>query len=358
MGVLDVVPAGVVDGKDVYKLFDYCRENHFAIPAFNVTSSSVANAAMEAARDAKSPVILQVSQGGAAFFAGKGLANDKQQASIAGAVAAANHVRAVAESYGIPVVLHSDHCAKKLLPWFDGMLEADEANFAKEGKPLFSSHMLDLSEETKEENIETCLKYLPRMAKIGVWLEMEIGITGGEEDGVNNENVDNASLYTQPEDIWDIYRQFSEVTPNFSIAAGFGNVHGVYKPGNVSLQPDLLRKHQDYVREQLKSDKELPVFLVFHGGSGSEKHEITTAVKNGVVKMNVDTDTQFAYLEGIRDFVLNKKDYLMSQVGNPEGADKPNKKQYDPRVWVREGEKTMSKRCKIAFEDLLSAGQL
>lgn len=357
-GALSVVPAGVVDGKDVYKLFDYCRENKFAIPAFNITSSSTANAALEAARDAKSPLILQVSQGGAAFFAGKGLPNDKQQASIAGAVAAAHHVRSVAHLYGVPVVLHSDHCAKKLLPWFDGMLDADEAYFKKEGKPLFSSHMLDLSEEPKEENIATCKKYLARMAKIGIWLEMEIGITGGEEDGVNNEGVDNAALYTQPEDIWEIYREFSEITPNFSIAAGFGNVHGVYKPGNVSLKPELLAKHQAYVREQLKTDKELPVFLVFHGGSGSEKHEITTAVKNGVVKMNVDTDTQFAYLEGIRDFVLNKKDYLLTQVGNPEGKDKPNKKQYDPRVWVREGEKTMSKRCTIAFEDLLSAGKL
>jgi len=353
-----VVPPGVVDGKDVYKLFDYCREHKFAIPAFNITSSSTANAAMEAARDAKSPVILQVSQGGAAFFAGKGLPNDKQQASIAGAVAAAQHVRSVAHLYGIPVVLHSDHCAKKLLPWFDGMLEADEAYHAKEGKPLFSSHMLDLSEEPKEENIEICMKYLPRMAKIGIWLEMEIGITGGEEDGVNNENVDNASLYTQPEDIWEIYKTFSTVTPNFSIAAGFGNVHGVYKPGNVSLQPDLLAKHQAHVREQLKTDKELPVFFVFHGGSGSEKKDIATAVQNGVVKMNVDTDTQFAYLEGIRDFVLNKKDYLLTQVGNPDGPDKPNKKQYDPRVWVREGEKTMSKRCKIAYEDLKSAGTL
>lgn len=259
MGILDIVPPGVVDGKDVYKVFDYARENHFAIPAFNVTSSSTANAAMEAARDAKSPVILQMSQGGAAFWAGKGVPNDKQQASIAGAVAAALFVRAVAPSYGIPVILHSDHCAKKLLPWFDGMLEADEAYFKKEGKPLFSSHMLDLSEESKEENIATCVKYLERMAKIGIWLEMEIGITGGEEDGVNNEHVENASLYTQPEDIWDIYSAFSKITPNFSIAAGFGNVHGVYKPGNVSLKPELLGKHQEYVRGQLKSDKECPV---------------------------------------------------------------------------------------------------
>ena len=321
-------------------------------------NSSVANAALEAARDARAPLILQLSNGGAAFFGGKSLANDQQQASVSGAIAAANYIRGIAKEYGVPVILHSDHCAKKLLPWFDGMLKADEDHFAKFGEPLFSSHMLDLSEEPKHENIEICCKYLERMAKIGCWLEMEIGITGGEEDGVNNEHVHNSALYTQPEDIWDIYKAFSAITPNFSIAAAFGNVHGVYKPGNVVLRPELLKMHQDYVSEQLKTDKKNPVLLVFHGGSGSEKHEIAKAVEYGVVKMNVDTDTQYAYLEGIRDFILNKKDYLLSQVGNPEGADKPNKKFYDPRVWVREGEKTMAKRCKIAFEDLKSAGQL
>lgn len=321
-------------------------------------TSSVANSALEAARDAKAPVILQLSNGGAAYFGGKSLPNDKQQASVAGAIAAAHYIRSIAPLYGVPVILHSDHCAKKLLPWFDGMLAADEEYYKEHKEPLFSSHMLDLSEEPKNENIALCKEYLKRMAKIGVWLEMEIGITGGEEDGVNNEHVHNSALYTQPEDIWDIYREFSEVTPNFSIAAAFGNVHGVYKPGNVKLHPELLKMHQDYVRDQLKTDKENPVFLVFHGGSGSGKGEITTAVENGVVKMNVDTDTQFAYLEGIRDFILNKKDYLMSQVGNPEGADKPNKKLYDPRVWVREGEKTMANRCKIAFDDLLSSNKL
>ncbi|CAO1614570.1 unnamed protein product [Parajaminaea phylloscopi] len=358
MGLLDIAPAGVVAGKDVYKVFDYARKNGFAIPAFNVTSSSTANAALEAARDAKSPVIIQVSQGGAQFFAGKGLPNDKQQASITGAVAAAHHVRAVAASYGVPVILHSDHCAKKLLPWFDGMLEADEAYYKTNGEPLFSSHMLDLSEEPKEENIEVCKKYLARMAKIGIWLEMEIGITGGEEDGVNNENVDNNSLYTQPEDIWDIYREFSEITPNFSIAAGFGNVHGVYKPGNVKLRPELLKKHQEYVKQQLKSSDDKPVFFVFHGGSGSEKHEITDAVSYGVVKMNVDSDTQWAYMIGVREHMVGKKDYLMTQVGNPDGADKPNKKHADPRLWIREGEKTMYKRCVEAYKDLGSDGKL
>jgi len=358
MGVLDVVPAGVVTGKNCLKLLEYAREHQFAIPAFNVTSSSTVVAALEGARDSKAPVILQVSQGGAAFFAGKGVKNDQQQASIAGAVAAAHYVRSIAPTYGVPVIMHSDHCAKKLLPWFDGMLEADEAYYKKNGEPLFSSHMLDLSEETKEENIEICAKYFQRMAKIDQWLEMEIGITGGEEDGVDNTGVDNASLYTQPEDIWDIYKALSAISPMFSIAAGFGNVHGVYKPGNVKLRPELLEKHQAYVKEQLKSDNDRPVFLVFHGGSGSTKNEITTAVKAGVVKMNVDTDTQWAYMVGFRDYFKAKKDYLDTQVGNPEGEDKPNKKYYDPRVWVREGEKTMVKRVQEAMNDLLTAGNL
>ncbi|KAJ7122960.1 hypothetical protein C8R44DRAFT_876152 [Mycena epipterygia] len=358
MGVLDIVPAGVLTGDNVRKLFDYAKEHQFAIPAINVTSSSVANAVLEAARDIKSPIIIQVSQGGSAYFAGKGLANDKQQASIAGAVAAAHHVRTVAKAYGVPVILHSDHCAHKLLPWFDGMLEADEAYFKEHQEALFSSHMLDLSEESKEENIATCVKYFKRMAPIGLWLEMEIGITGGEEDGVDNTGVDNASLYTQPEDIFDVYDALSKVGPNFSIAAAFGNVHGVYKPGNVKLQPDLLGKHQMFASGKLNGKIEKPLYLVFHGGSGSTKEEIKTAVGHGVVKMNVDTDTQFAYLVGIRDFVTNKKDYLQTQVGNPEGADKPNKKYYDPRVWVREGEKTLVIRVKEACTDLGNVGRL
>ncbi|KAI5896562.1 fructose-bisphosphate aldolase [Schizophyllum commune H4-8] len=358
MGILDIVPAGVITGENVRKVFDYAKEHKFAIPAFNVTSSSTANAVLEAARDIKSPIIIQVSQGGAAYFAGKGLANDKQQASIRGAVAAAHHVRIVAKDYGIPVIMHSDHCAKKLLPWFDGMLEADEDHYKVHQEPLFSSHMLDLSEESKEENIATCVKYFKRMAPMGIWLEMEIGITGGEEDGVDNTGVDNSSLYTQPEDIFDVYSALSAISPNFSIAAAFGNVHGVYKPGNVKLRPDILGKHQAYAAEKLGGKVEKPLYLVFHGGSGSSKDEIKTAVVNGVVKMNVDTDTQFAYLKGIRDFVLNKKDYLMTQVGNPEGPDKPNKKLYDPRVWVREGEKTMSERVKEACTDLGNVNRL
>ncbi|KAG0327741.1 Fructose-bisphosphate aldolase 1, partial [Podila horticola] len=300
----------------------------FAIPAINCTSSSTVNAALEAARDAKSPIIIQFSQGGAAFYAGKGLANGNQEASILGAVAGALHVRTVAKAYGIPVIIHSDHCAKKLLPWFDGMLAADEEYFAKHGEPLFSSHMLDLSEESKEENIEICVKYLTRMAKINCHLEMEIGITGGEEDGVDNSDVDNASLYTQPQDILDIYNAFSKITDLFSIAAGFGNVHGVYAPGNVKLHPELLG------------------------------NDIQTAVNFGVVKMNVDTDTQWAYWEGIKKFYESKKEYLQAQVGNPEGANKPNKKVYDPRVWVREAEKTMITRVKVACKDLNNVDRL
>ncbi|KAI9831872.1 MAG: Fructose-bisphosphate aldolase 1 [Phylliscum demangeonii] len=360
MGALDVLSRkkGVIVGDDVLKLFSYAQQKNFAIPAINVTSSSTAVAALEAARDKKAPIILQISQGGAAYFAGKGVANDKQQASIAGAIAGAHYIRAIAPAYDIPVILHTDHCAKKLLPWLDGLMDADEVYFKDHGEPLFSSHMIDLSEEEKEWNIETTAKYLKRAAPMKQWLEMEIGITGGEEDGVNNENVDNNSLYTQPEDIYDIYHALSQISPYFSIAAGFGNVHGVYKPGNVRLHPELLGKHQKYVKEKIGAKEDKPVFLVFHGGSGSSKKEYTEAISYGVVKINLDTDLQFAYLTGIRDYILQKKDYLMKQVGNPEGDDKPNKKYFDPRVWVREGEKTMSTRVKEGLDDFNTTGQL
>jgi len=349
---------GVIVGDDVLALFNYAQEHKFAIPAINVTSSSTAVAALEAARDNKAPIILQMSQGGAAFFAGKGVANGKQEASIGGAIAAAHYIRSVAPLYGIPVILHTDHCAKKLLPWLDGMMDADEAYYKEHGEPLFSSHMIDLSEEEVEWNIETTAKYLKRAAPMKQWLEMEIGITGGEEDGVNNEDVDNNSLYTQPEDIWNIYNTLSKISPYFSIAAGFGNVHGVYKPGNVKLHPELLGKHQAYVKEKTGKTEDKPVFLVFHGGSGSSKQEYTDAIGYGVVKVNLDTDLQYAYLTGIRDYVLNKKDYIMEQVGNPDGEDKPNKKYFDPRVWVREGEKTMSKRVSEGLVDFNTANQL
>ncbi|KAL4978214.1 hypothetical protein BDW66DRAFT_130532 [Aspergillus desertorum] len=360
MGVLEKLSrkTGVIVGDDVLRLFEYAQEHKFAIPAINVTSSSTVVACLEAARDQNCPIILQVSQGGAAFFAGKGVSNDGQAASIAGGIAAAHYIRSIAPSYGIPVVLHTDHCAKKLLPWLDGLLDADEAYFKQHGEPLFSSHMIDLSEEPVDYNIDTTAKYLQRAAPMKQWLEMEIGITGGEEDGVNNESVDNNSLYTQPEDILAIYNALSKISPYFSIAAGFGNVHGVYKPGNVRLHPELLSKHQAYVKEQTGSQKDKPVFFVFHGGSGSSKEEYKEAISYGVVKVNLDTDMQYAYLTGVRDYVLGKKDYLMSTVGNPDGEDKPNKKYFDPRVWIREGEKTMSKRVQVALEDFNTAGKL
>ncbi|KAJ4304946.1 Fructose-bisphosphate aldolase 1 [Kalmusia sp. IMI 367209] len=360
MGAQDVLSrkAGVITGDDVLKLFQHAKENGYAIPAINVTSSSTVVASLEAARDKKSPIILQTSQGGAAFFAGKGVDNKDQTASIAGAVAAAHYIRSIAPVYGVPVVLHTDHCAKKLLPWLDGMLDADEAYFKEHGEPLFSSHMIDLSEEPVDWNIQTTAKYLKRAAPMKQWLEMEIGITGGEEDGVNNEDVDNNSLYTQPEDIYEIHKTLSPISPYFSIAAGFGNVHGVYKPGNVKLQPVLLKKHQAFVKEQIKANEEKPVFLVFHGGSGSSVDDFREAISYGVVKVNLDTDLQWAYSNGFRDYFGSKAGYLKTQVGNPEGDDKPNKKYYDPRVWVREGEKTMTKRVAVALDDFYTAGKL
>lgn len=350
--------SGVIYGKDVKDLFDYAQEKGFAIPAINVTSSSTVVAALEAARDNKAPIILQTSQGGAAYFAGKGVDNKNQEASIAGSIAAAHYIRAIAPIYGIPVVVHTDHCAKKLLPWFDGMLKADEEFFAEHGTPLFSSHMLDLSEEADEENIGTCAEYFEKMAKMGQWLEMEIGITGGEEDGVNNEHVQKESLYTLPETVFKVYESLSKISPNFSIAAAFGNVHGVYKPGNVQLKPEILGEHQEYAKKQIGTDNRHPLYLVFHGGSGSSQQEFDTAIKNGVVKVNLDTDCQYAYLEGIRDYILKKQDYLKTPVGNPEGEDKPNKKYFDPRVWVREGEKTMAKRVTEALEIFHTKDQL
>ncbi|KAF3927724.1 hypothetical protein ABW21_db0206185 [Orbilia brochopaga] len=348
MGCQDVLTrkTGVITGDDVLK---------------NVTSSSTVVAALEAARDQKSPLILQTSQGGAAYFAGKGISNAEpynQYASVQGAIAGAHYIRSIAPAYGIPVVLHTDHCAKKLLPWLDGMLDADEAYFKEHGEPLWSSHMIDLSEQPKDENIATTAKYLKRAAPMKQWLEMEIGITGGEEDGVNNEDVDNAALYTQPEDIYEVYSALSPISPYFSIAAAFGNVHGVYKPGNVKLHPELLSKHQAYAKEKIGTKDDKPLFLVFHGGSGSTKEEFSEAISYGVIKVNLDTDLQWAYLTGIRDYVLNKKDYIMSQVGNPDGDDKPNKKYFDPRVWVREGEKTMTARVSEALVDFNTANQL
>ena len=327
---------------------------HTCCRNFNFLSSSTANAVLEAARKAKSPVIIQVSNGGGSYLLGKGVKN--VDAAAAGSVALAMHVRSVAKYYGVPVVLHSDHCAKKLLPWFDSMLKADEEFFNKFGEPLFSSHMLDLSEEPDDENIAICVEYFKRMAPMKIWLEMEIGITGGEEDGVNNEDVDPEKLYTTPEQVYSVYEALSGIGPMFSIAAAFGNVHGVYKPGNVVLSPEKLGNHQAYAKKMLNSPLDKPIFLVMHGGSGSTDEEIQTAVVNGVVKMNIDTDTQWSYWEGLRAYESDKRAYLQKQIGNPDGADKPNKKFYDPRVWVRKAEESMCKRVMVSMDKLSSTG--
>jgi len=355
MSLVDIVPPGVVTGDNLLKLLEHARDNGYAIPAVNCTSSSTVNACLEAAKKNNSPVMIQVSNGGGAFMVGKGIKSD--DAATAGSVALAMHVRAVAKYYGIPVVLHSDHCAKSLLPWFDGMLKADEEFFAKYGEPLFSSHMLDLSEEPDEENIAICVEYFKRMAPMKIWLEMEIGITGGEEDGVNNEHVDKDKLYTTPQQVYDVYQALSKIGPMFSVAAAFGNVHGVYNPGNVVLSPERLLAHQEYTKKMIGSPLARPIFLVMHGGSGSTDEEITTAVKNGVIKMNIDTDTQWAYWDGLRQFEAENHDYLQGQIGNPKGKDKPNKKFYDPRVWIRKAEESMTARVKVSMEKLGSAGK-
>jgi len=346
------VTAGVLTGDAAWGLLKHAKENKFAIPAFNCTSTSTVNSVLEAGKELNRPVMIQFSEGGAAFFAGKSLPNEKGvlQASILGAVVGAHYVRNVAPAYGIPCFVHSDHCAKKLLPWFDGMLEADQAFFKAHGEPLFSSHMLDLSEEPDEENIEICAKYLKIMAPMKLILEMEIGITGGMEDGVDNSGVSKEKLYSTPEDVYKVYTGLSPISHMFTIAAAFGNVHGVYKAGNVKLQPELLHSFQKHATE--KTGITNPLFFVFHGGSGSEKKDIATALEAGVVKMNVDTDTQWAYWEGLLKFYKAKEGYLQGQIGNPEGPEKPNKSYYDPRKWVRESELTMVKRVKESCQDL------
>lgn len=349
--ILDVIKPGVVWGKELMELFRIAKENGFAIPAVNVVGTNSVNAVLEAAKVVNSPVMIQFSNGGGQFYAGKGLPNEHQEASIAGSISGAMHIHQVAEMYGVPVIIHTDHAAKKLLPWIDGLLEAGEKYFAQYGKPLFSSHMLDLSEEPLKENIEICKKYLSRMSKIGMVLEIELGVTGGEEDGVDNTGVDNSRLYTQPEDVAYAYEELSKISNQFTIAASFGNVHGVYKPGNVKLQPIILKNSQDYIQKRFNTN-EKPVSFVFHGGSGSSRDEIREAVSYGVVKMNIDTDTQWAFWDGVHQYYNKKKDYLQGQIGNPEGEDKPNKKYYDPRAWLREGEKAIIERLKIAFEDL------
>lgn len=348
--------AGVLTGDEVTELLNYANENNFALPGVNVIGTDSINAVLETARDVNSPVIVQFSNGGAAFYAGKGLSNDGQKAAVAGAVSGAHHVHMMAEQYGIPVILHTDHAAKKLLPWIDGMLDAGEEFFAKTGKPLYSSHMIDLSEESIEENIEISAKYLERMSKIGMTLEIELGVTGGEEDGIDNTDIDNSKLYTQPEEVAYAYEELSKVSPRFTVAAAFGNVHGVYKPGNVQLTPVILKNSQDHI-QQKHSTGVNPVNFVFHGGSGSTRDEIREAISYGAVKMNIDTDMQWAFWDGVRDYYEDKKGYLQTQIGNPDGDDKPNKKYYDPRAWLRAGEKTFVSRLKEAFEDLNNIDQ-
>ncbi|WP_150046809.1 MULTISPECIES: class II fructose-bisphosphate aldolase [Methylomonas] len=355
--ILDVVKPGVVTGDDVQKVFAVCKANNFALPAVNVISTDTINAVLEAAAKARSAVIIQFSNGGAAFVAGKGLKLEGQGCSIAGAISGAHHVHAMAELYGVPVILHTDHAAKKLLPWVDGMLDAGEKHFAATGKPLFSSHMLDLSEESLQENIEICAKYLERMNKMGMTLEIELGCTGGEEDGVDNSGMDHSALYTQPEDVAYAYEHLSKISPNFTIAASFGNVHGVYSPGNVKLTPKILDNSQKYVSEKFGlPDKSLT--FVFHGGSGSSPEEIRESISYGVVKMNIDTDTQWASWEGVMNYYKKNEGYLQGQIGNPEGADKPNKKYYDPRVWQRAGQVGMATRLEQAFQDLNATNSL
>lgn len=346
-----IFPAGVATGSLVTEIFDYAKENKFALPAVNVVGSSTVNAVLETAVKVNAPVIIQFSNGGSIFNAGKTLSNEGQQAAILGAIAGAKHIHTLAEAYGATVILHTDHCAKKLLPWIDGLLDASEEFYKQYGKSLYSSHMLDLSEEPIKENLEISSQYFERMAKMDMTLEIELGVTGGEEDGVDNSDVDSSKLYTQPEEVAFAYEQLKAISPNFTIAAAFGNVHGVYKPGNVKLTPKILDNSQKYVEEHFQTGPK-PVNFVFHGGSGSTPEEIKEAIGYGAIKMNIDTDLQFAYTEGIRDYMVNNIDYLRTQIGNPEGADKPNKKLYDPRVWLRKGEETFSARLVKAFEDL------
>lgn len=352
MATATQIAPGVLSGDAVQELFELAKKHQFALPAVNVVSSSTVNSVLEAAREVNSPVIIQFSHGGSQFYAGKGLKNENEKAAIAGAIAGAKHIHELAKQYGVAVILHTDHCAKKILPWIDGVLEAGEQFFAETGKPLFSSHMLDLSEEPIEENIEISAKYLGRMAKMGMTLEIELGVTGGEEDGVDNSDVDSSRLYTQPSEVAFAYEELNKVSPRFTVAAAFGNVHGVYKPGNVKLSPVILHNSQEYIREKFGLEAEKPVNFVFHGGSGSSREEIREAIGYGAIKMNIDTDLQWAYWDGILGFYKEKEGYLQGQIGNPTGEDSPNKKFYDPRVWLREAEKSFVARLKTAFEDL------
>ncbi len=343
--------AGVLHGQEVTDLFNDAKANAYALPAVNVTGTNTVNAVLETAREVNSPVIIQYSNGGAHFFAGKGVTSEGQKGAIVGGISGALHVHEMAKAYGVPVVLHTDHAAKKLLPWIDGLLDAGEKHFKANGQPLYSSHMLDLSEEDLEENIETCATYFKRMNKMGITIEIELGVTGGEEDGVDNSDVDSSKLYTQPSEVAHAYEELLKVSPNFTIAAAFGNVHGVYKPGNVSLKPVILHNSQEHIQKHFGTGSK-PVNFVFHGGSGSSQAEIREAISYGAIKMNIDTDMQWAFWDGIRGYYQKNEGFLQSQIGNPEGSDKPNKKYYDPRVWLRKGEESFVIRLKSAFEDL------
>ena len=345
------IPSGVITGDKVQEVFKLAKEKAFALPAVNVIGSNTINAVLETSAELNSPVIIQFSNGGAQFNAGKGLSNHDQSAAIAGAIAGAKHIHEMAEAYGASVILHTDHCAKKLLPWIDGLLEASEIYYRQHGKSLFSSHMIDLSEEPIEENISICKKYLKRMSKMNMTLEIELGITGGEEDGVDNSDVDASKLYTQPEEVAYAFEELNKVSKQFTVAAAFGNVHGVYKPGNVKLTPKILKNSQEYISKKYDLPKN-SVDFVFHGGSGSTQQEIEESIGYGVIKMNIDTDLQFAFTEGIRDYMNNNIEYLRNQIGNPDGIDHPNKKYYDPRKWLRLGEETFKSRLKNAFKDL------
>lgn len=345
------IEAGVITGNGVQKVFQHAKKNQYALPAANVVGTNTVNAVMEAAVAANAPVIIQFSSGGAVFFAGKGLSNDGQKAAIVGGISGAHHIHELAELYGARVILHTDHAARKLLPWVDGLLDAGEAFYKVYGKPLYSSHMIDLSEEPIKENIETCKKYLERMSKMDMTLEIELGVTGGEEDGVDNTDIDSTKLYTQPEEVAYAYEELKKISDRFTIAAAFGNVHGVYKPGNVKLTPKILLNSQNYIQEKYGTG-EKPVDFVFHGGSGSSAEEIREAISYGAIKMNIDTDLQWAFWDGVHNYYKEYKDYLQGQIGNPDGDDKPNKKQYDPRGWLRKGEQAVVARLKQAFEDL------
>lgn len=345
------IPSGVITGDKVQEVFKLAKEKAFALPAVNVIGSNTINAVLETSAELNSPVIIQFSNGGAQFNAGKGLSNQDQSAAITGAIAGAKHIHEMAEAYGASVILHTDHCAKKLLPWIDGLLEASEIYYRQYGKSLFSSHMIDLSEEPIEENISICKKYLKRMSKMNMTLEIELGITGGEEDGVDNSDVDASKLYTQPEEVAYAFEELNKVSKQFTVAAAFGNVHGVYKPGNVKLTPKILKNSQEYISKKYDLPKN-SVDFVFHGGSGSTQQEIEESIGYGVIKMNIDTDLQFAFTEGIRDYMNNNIEYLRNQIGNPDGIDHPNKKYYDPRKWLRLGEETFKSRLKNAFKDL------